>query len=260
MSSEMKDSNPVEWSHVWESGAGDLCNVDIWRIIDQRKLQYLRPLLTPRGRSLEVGCGSARMSAVLASEGHDTVCLDFSNPALESARRNYDTQNAAGAFARGDAYHLPFADGSFDTVLSAGLLEHFEDPQPILDEMVRILRPGGLFYADIIPRKFSLFRSLNFLSFGGSRANALIYERPLTKGEVRAMLSKAGCAEVHVFSMGVYLPQKLFSRALFPNGFVEYHANRIAQPLLGWFDQTWVADALGFVYFAYGFKNGAACS
>jgi len=121
----MKNSTAVEWGRVWGSGAGDLWNKDIWRIIDQCKLDYLRPLLPRGGRSLEVGCGSARMSAMLAAQGYDTVCLDFSGTALTSARRNYDTVGAAGVLTQGDAYHLPFRDGSFDVVLSAGLLEHF---------------------------------------------------------------------------------------------------------------------------------------
>ena len=254
MSFPMKHSTPGEWGRVWGSGAGDLCNKDIWRIIDRCKLDYLRPLLPRTGRSLEVGCGSARMSATLAAQGYDTVCLDFSETALISARRNYDTMGASGVLTQGDAYRLPFRDGSFDAVLSAGLLEHFADPQPIVDEMVRILRPGGIFYSDIVPRKFSLFRSLNFLTLGGSRQSALIYERAFTKVEIRAMLHQAGCGEVHVFPMSVHLPQKFFSRRVFSSGTIEYWANSLLQPLLGRLDKTWLADSLGFLYFACGFK------
>ena len=255
MSFAMKNSTAVEWGRVWGSGAGDLWNKDIWRIIDQCKLDYLRPLLPRTGRSLEVGCGSARMSAMLAAQGYDTVCLDFSGTALTSARRNYDTVGAAGVLTQGDAYHLPFRDGSFDVVLSAGLLEHFEDPQPIVNEMVRTLRPGGVFYSDIVPRKFSLFRSLNFLTLGGSRQSALIYERGFTKAEIRSMLRDAGCGEVDVFPMSVHLPQKFFSRRVFPSGVIEYWANGLLQPLLGRLDKTWLADALGFLYFASGLKT-----
>ena len=42
MSFAMKNSTAVEWGRVWGSGAGDLWNKDIWRIIDQCKLDYLR--------------------------------------------------------------------------------------------------------------------------------------------------------------------------------------------------------------------------
>jgi len=258
VSFQMKNSTALEWGMVWESGAGDLLNKDIWRLIDQSKLDYLRPLLPRGGRSLEVGCGSARMSAMLAAQGYETVCLDFSDTALVSARRNYETVGAAGVLTQGDAYHLPYRDGSFDVVLSAGLLEHFEEPQPIVDEMVRVLRPGGIFYSDIVPRKFSLFRSLNFLTLGGSRQSALIYERAFSKAEIRAMLRQAGCGEVDVFPMSVHLPQKFFSRRVFPSGVLEYRANGLLQPLLKRLDKTRLADALGFLYFAYGLKAGPA--
>ena len=54
-------------------------------------------------------------------------------------------------FACADARILPFKNASFEVVLSGGLLEHFPDPLPVLTEMVRILRPGGIFYADVVP-------------------------------------------------------------------------------------------------------------
>ena len=43
----------------------------------------------------------------------------------------------------GEAVRLPFPDATFDVVLSTGLLEHFQDPSPIVREMARVLRPGG---------------------------------------------------------------------------------------------------------------------
>jgi SAM-dependent methyltransferase len=43
----------------------------------------------------------------------------------------------------GDAHHLPFAPGSFDLIISTEMLEHTAEPQRIVDEIRRVLRPGG---------------------------------------------------------------------------------------------------------------------
>ena len=50
---------------------------------------------------------------------------------------------AAPALVEGDALRLPFADGSFDRVMSICAIEHFDDGGRALDEMARVLRPGG---------------------------------------------------------------------------------------------------------------------
>lgn len=259
MSTQMSRSTANEWGNVWHSWDGSVATRDVWWIIDSRKHHYLRRILPPTGRSLEVGCGSARLSSLLAAEGYETFCLDFSLSALEAARRNYAVVSAPGQFTLGDALGLPFQDDTFDVVLSAGLLEHFENPQPIVDEMVRVLKPGGLFYSDIVPKKLSLFRSLNFLTLGGTSEKAMIYERPITREEMYDLVRRAGCREdIRIIPMSVLLPQKLFSRRVFRSGRLEYLANKAVLPLFGRLDGTRIADWLGFLYFVYGYKDGAA--
>ncbi|MBS3920889.1 MAG: class I SAM-dependent methyltransferase [Deltaproteobacteria bacterium] len=108
-------------------------------------------------KSLEVGAGSGRLSRFLAERGYRTTCLDFSPQALKLAKKYYDAANLIGEFIEGEAGDMPFYDGEFDVVFSTGLLEHFEDPMPIIFEMVRVLRIGGLFYSDIVPKKFGSF-------------------------------------------------------------------------------------------------------
>ena len=48
----------------------------------------------------------------------------------------------------GDAHAIPFLDGSFDSVFSVAVLEHVRNPWTVAREMVRVLRPGGLLYAE----------------------------------------------------------------------------------------------------------------
>jgi SAM-dependent methyltransferase len=54
-----------------------------------------------------------------------------------------DLRRKPGAAVVGDAHHLPFAPGSFDLIISTEMLEHTAEPQRIVDEIRRVLRPGG---------------------------------------------------------------------------------------------------------------------
>jgi SAM-dependent methyltransferase len=112
------------------------------------------------GRTLEYGCGAAGMSIYLANRGFDAVALDLSESALKIARANVErhaTGNRRIKLLAGDTLGLPFEDGAFDVVMSFGLLEHFDVAtlHILLGEVTRVLRPGGVFVADIIPAGFN---------------------------------------------------------------------------------------------------------
>jgi SAM-dependent methyltransferase len=58
---------------------------------------------------------------------------------------------------------LPFEDASFDVVVAAELLEHLREPQRLVDEAARVLRPGGIL-AGSVPNAFRLKNRLRFLT------------------------------------------------------------------------------------------------
>jgi SAM-dependent methyltransferase len=249
-----------EWDASWRDQAPTLTARTMTNVLDRVKWGYLRSILPPVGRTLEVGCGSARLSCFLAMAGYRTVGLDSSVPALELARRNYAVANARGLFVVGDGLGLPFPDGVFDVVLSTGLLEHFPDPAPIVAEMVRVLRPAGLFYSDIVPRKFSLFRSLDWLGrlrrtlWRGSADSEGFYERAFTGDEIADLLRGCGLPDPRVFAAGVvppYLPLLYRSRRLRE---AEVRLVEATQALWRRLDGTRVAERLGFYYFAWATK------
>lgn len=105
------------------------------------------------GRALEVGCGRGSMAAYFADAGFETHLLDTSVDALRIARRNFEEDGLAGAPLCGDALALPYRDGSFDVVLSIGLLEHFADVEPPLLEQLRVLRKGGVLLGYVVPER-----------------------------------------------------------------------------------------------------------
>jgi SAM-dependent methyltransferase len=96
-------------------------------------------------RVLELGSGTGNDAARLVGSGFEVVALDFSREALDVARRKYGNQVD---FRLADlAEPLPFAEASFDAVMSNVALHMFSDAvtRSVFAEIRRVLRPGGLF-------------------------------------------------------------------------------------------------------------------
>lgn len=93
----------------------------------------------PGARVIVVGCGSGREAAALAGQLSAAVVGIDVLDGFDPAARQYATLQL------GDAQALDFADASFDVVFSYHALEHIPDPHRALQEMARVLRPGGVF-------------------------------------------------------------------------------------------------------------------
>lgn len=89
--------------------------------------------------ALDVGCGEGRFCRMLATCGIDSVGLDPTAPLIERAR----AAHPAGAYLIGGAEQLPFADASFDLVVSYLSLIDIPDIERAIAEMARVLRPQG---------------------------------------------------------------------------------------------------------------------
>lgn len=220
-------------------------------------MEYLLPLLPKfTKRTLEVGAGSGRLSRLLALRGYLTYCLDYSIEALTYARTHYEREGTQGVYVLGRAEYLPFNDNSFDVVFSTGLLEHFEDPMPIILEMVRVLKNGGVFYSDIVPKKFSLLRSLDFVRPLLGREWNPFFEMKFTKHDIIKFLKEAGLQDVTVFPAAIFPPRAPILRGYPLVPFCESLVARALTPILKCLDGTLMAEYLGFYYFAYGYKLG----
>ena len=104
-------------------------------------------------RLLECGCGTATLARYMAQRGYECTMLDYSKKAIEIARTGFAARGLNGRFCVGDLNELGFETDSFDIVYSGGVLEFFADIRKPILEMVRVLKPGGVFAASMVPRK-----------------------------------------------------------------------------------------------------------
>ena len=94
---------------------------------------------------LDLGCGTGQF-ADFALAGSVDVGVDVCARQLHAA-------HATGRYTRlvhADARRLPFADGAFRSVVSLSVLEHIPEPDRVLSEVARVLRPGGQFVGTVV--------------------------------------------------------------------------------------------------------------
>lgn len=114
-------------------------------------LQRLIELAQPRGdeRVLDVATGGGHTALAFAPHVREVIASDLTPRMLEAAAAFIRDQGAANvSFEQADAEALPFAEASFDIVVSRIAPHHFPQPQRFVQEAARVLRPGGLFLLD----------------------------------------------------------------------------------------------------------------
>ncbi len=107
------------------------------------RYHFAAPLVAG-GEVLDIACGAGYGSALLARGAARVTGADISNEAIAHAKMRYAGVPNLG-FRSADCAALPFADASFDRVVSFETIEHVGAQEAFLDEVRRVLRPGGLF-------------------------------------------------------------------------------------------------------------------
>jgi ubiquinone/menaquinone biosynthesis C-methylase UbiE len=96
------------------------------------------------GKLLDVACGPGVVTAALAPEASSVVAFDATEAMLEKAKARCAKAGLSNIeFRSGDAENLPFRDAEFDGVVTRLAIHHFANPQRALQQMFRVLRPGG---------------------------------------------------------------------------------------------------------------------
>ncbi len=105
-------------------------------------------------RFLELGSGRATTSMYLSNDGYtDITLVDLSENALELAKVNFTNCNLQlPKTVLADARKTNLPASSFDCIYNIGLLEHFEDVEPVIAETARLLAKGGIVFMPIFPK------------------------------------------------------------------------------------------------------------
>lgn len=111
--------------------------------------------VSPKDSLLDVACGPGIVSCFFAKHVRHVTGLDFVPAMLERARRYQAEQQVENVqWRQGSATALPFAEGSFDCVVTRFSFHHFLDARVALEEMKRVAKPGGtVLVCDVAPRK-----------------------------------------------------------------------------------------------------------
>jgi 2-polyprenyl-6-hydroxyphenyl methylase/3-demethylubiquinone-9 3-methyltransferase len=151
---------------------------------------------------LDVGCGGGFLSNHLGTLGHRVTGLDASSDALAVARRYDNTRSVR--YQQGDALSLPYADASFDAVCAMDFLEHVEDPDRVIAEAARVLKPSGLLFFHTFNRNWLtwliVIKGVEWFVRNTPR-NLHVLRLFLKPSEVRASCERHGLLGLHLRGM-----------------------------------------------------------
>ena len=179
---------------------------------------------------LEAGSGPAHDALVFALRGAEVTALDISQTALDLAEQIYFDLDLPLTAVHADATAMPFDDHTFDVAFNAGVLEHFPDEQleQVIDEMIRVVRPGGTVLA-FCPNRHNLFyqRHLRRLA-----EHSYEFERAFAAAELRARFEARGLPAVRLSGVHVHpAPNYLLPQSLPKYHRIEPLCRRLAAPL-----------------------------
>lgn len=124
---------------------------EFFQAVDRDRYVSYAPWLPPAAgfnefqgrRLLEIGCGMGTDLASFARGGAEVFAVDLTTRHLNIARQRLETENRSVRLVRSDGESLPFPDRSFDVVYSFGVLHHTPGTEAAVDEVWRVLKPGG---------------------------------------------------------------------------------------------------------------------
>lgn len=109
----------------------------------------------PAARVLDVGCGVGQVLARLLQQGFEVYGVDVSKPNIERASK------ICTKALLYDGKHLPFEDNFFDSAGAFNVLEHVEEPENFIFELVRVVKPGG----KVVLSSPNFFRVIGFRDY-----------------------------------------------------------------------------------------------
>lgn len=163
-------------------------------------MRYVRPEARAGQRVLEIGLGYGTVGQKLAEAGAHYLGLDIARGPVVMTNYRLGAHGLRGAAVRGDVLRCPVASESVDCVVSLGCLHHTGDLPRALEEVHRVLRPGG----EAVVMVYNLFSYKSWGRWPLRTARAWRQER---RGETSKTATEAQRAAFDVDSAGVAAPE-----------------------------------------------------
>lgn len=147
-------------------------------------IEYLDPYLKRDTKVLEIACGTGQVTFLLADKVDKLIATDFSKEMIKVCMKN----NKKGVnFFVEDATNLSFSDNKFDMVVAANVLHVVPEPDKILSEMKRVLKPGGII---CVPIFVDDYRKFNLRLWFLERIGFVVYGKNDKKGYLNYLKSQ----------------------------------------------------------------------
>ncbi len=144
---------------------------------------------------LDVGCGGGFLSEEFARAGFGVTGIDPAAESVEVARQHARASGLTIDYRVGSGESLPCVDTSFDCVACCDVLEHVDDLERVVEEVARVLKPGGFFFYDTINRTIrSKITAVNvpkaWRSKGFDETNGHVWSRFIKPNELMALMKR----------------------------------------------------------------------
>jgi SAM-dependent methyltransferase len=151
---------------------GTAGNRAILRTIREREVEEVLSFLPSGAAVLEIGAGAGWQARIFAAHGHPVEAIDLPQSGYRDA--------AVWPVMPYDGVHIPFPDAKFDVIFSSNVLEHVESLETLMEEMRRVLRPGGLAIHLLPTSSWRIWATVSHY--------ALVARRLLTRGRSPALV------------------------------------------------------------------------
>jgi SAM-dependent methyltransferase len=139
---------------------------------------------------------NTRILAWAADRGAHAFGIDISAPIIHHARAAFARDTSALRAAAADVRALPFRDASFDAIYSMGTIEHFDETERAVEEIARVLKPGGRAIVGVPNRHDPFLRPLFATVLQAVGLYGYGYEKSYSRRALRQILESAGLTVV----------------------------------------------------------------